>query len=192
MGRTAGTRVAQLDQSALARLYDLFSPVVFGLTLKIVGDRPAAEEVTLDVYTQIWNTAGQYEAVRGSASSWLLLIARSRAIDYLRSRRRREQDRQQPLDETVAQYADTRPNPEQSSLAAGRHRIIRAALESLDPKQRKVIDLAFFCGWSHSEIASGLGQPLGTVKTRIRLGMSRLQELPQPYSGRYDCKTRAI
>lgn len=175
-------RVGGADQSALAQLYDASSPAVFGLTLRILGDRAAAEEVTLDVYTQVWKTASQYTPERGAASSWLLMLARSRSIDRLRSRARRDQDRETPLEAQVTEVADPAPTPEQTSVEAARRQVIQSALGTLDPRQREAIDLAFFSGFSHREIATRLGQPLGTVKTRIRLGMVRLRELLEPHA----------
>lgn len=175
-------RVAQADQGALAELYDRTSPLVFGLVLRIVGDRPTAEDVTLEVYTQVWRQASQYIAERGSPSSWLLMLARSRAIDCLRSRSRRNQEREEPL-EAAAELAEASPDPEATTIEADRQAVIRDALATLAPEQRQAIELAFFSGMSHSEIAISLGQPLGTIKTRVRLGMLRLREVLKPYVG---------
>lgn len=157
-------RVAHGDEAALAQLYECTSPIVFGLVLRIVGDRATAEEITLDVYIQAWRQACRYNTERGAASSWLLMLARSRAIDWLRSRVRRSQDREQPL--TIAtMLVETGPSPEDASAEAGRRRIVGEALTSLTAEQREAIELAFFYGMSHSEIAAKLGEPLGTIKT---------------------------
>jgi RNA polymerase sigma-70 factor (ECF subfamily) len=172
--------VAGRDQEALACLYDLSSPYVYGLILRIVGDRPVAEEVTLDVYTQVWNQASDFQSGRGAVSTWLLTLARSRAIDWLRSRAGQARRRELALDEK-APWPDLGPSPEAVSAEARRRRIILGALASLEPKQREAIELAYFSGLSHREIAAHLDQPLGTVKTRIRLALSRLREQLQPY-----------
>ncbi len=174
-------RLAQSDKSALAELYDLSSAAVFGLVLRVVGDRSDAEEVTLDVYMQVWKQAERYDSSRGRVLSWLLTIARSRAIDRLRSRAAKDRGREQPLDAAgVAEVADAALNPEQSSFEATRKTTVLTALDSLHADQRQAIELAYFAGMSHSEIADRTGQPLGTVKTRIRLGMLRLRKTLQP------------
>ena len=174
-------RLAQTDKSALAELYDLSSSTVFGLVLRIVGDRSDAEEVTLDVYMQVWKQAERYDSSRGRVLSWLLTIARSRAIDRLRSKAAKDRGREQPLDAAgVAEVADASLDPEQSSFEATRKTTVLTALDSLQTDQRQAIELAYFAGMSHSEIADRTGQPLGTVKTRIRVGMLRLRKTLQP------------
>lgn len=166
--------VARSDEQALAQLYDLSSRAVFGLALRIVSDRQAAEEVTLDVYMQIWNRLSRFDEDRGRGLAWLLMIARCRAIDYLRSARRHARDREQPFDGSV-EIRSTGSDPEESTLISSRRRAVRAALDALRPEQRAAIEMSYFGGLSHSDIAARLGEPLGTVKTRIRLGMRRLR-----------------
>jgi RNA polymerase sigma-70 factor (ECF subfamily) len=163
------------DQSALARLYDRTSAQVNGLAERILGEPGAAEEVTIDVYLQVWRSAGSYDPARGTPLAWLLTVARSRAIDRLRALggHRRSSD---PL-ESARAVASGQPGPEEDSAVAQRRRLVQAALTRLGPSQRQAIELAFFAGLSHSEIAAELGEPLGTVKTRVRLGMIRLREL---------------
>ena len=169
------------DKSALAELYDLSSAAVFGLVLRVVGDRSDAEEVTLDVYMQVWKHAERYDSSRGRVLSWLLTIARSRAIDRLRSKAAKDRGREQSLDAAgVAEVADASLNPEQSSFEATRKTTVLTALDSLQTDQRQAIELAYFGGMSHSEIADRTGQPLGTIKTRIRVGMLRLRKALQP------------
>ncbi|SRR5712692_1573068 len=117
-------RVTHGDQAALAQVYDCTSsPIVFGLVLRIVGDRATAEEVTLDVYTQVWRQACRYNTVRGTASSWLLMLARSRAIDQLRTRIRRTQNREKPL-AAAATIVELGLSPEDTSAEAGGRRIV--------------------------------------------------------------------
>jgi RNA polymerase sigma-70 factor (ECF subfamily) len=167
-------QTARGDASALAALYDGTSALVNGLALRILQDPGAAEEVTHDVYLQVWRQASRYDAARGAPLAWLLTLARSRAIDRHRAGagQRRESE---PLAAAVA-FAAPGPCPEESSAAAERARLVRGALADLAADQRKTIELAYFGGLSHAEIAATLGEPLGTVKTRIRLGMMRLRE----------------
>src|SRR5437764_5707571 len=174
--------VADGDQQALAALYDATSRTVYGLLLRILADASVAEEVLLDVYTQVWRQAGAYSRERGAPLAWLTTIARSRAIDRLR-RGRQEQQRTEPLD-PAAQFASVGANAEDDARASEVRAVVRAALDSLAPEQREVIELAYYGGMSHSEIASARGLPLGTVKTRTRLGMMRLREMLRPvYEG---------
>lgn len=173
--------VADGDQSALAQLYDSTSRLLFGLLLRILGNPATAEEVLLDVYTQVWRQAASYDRSRGAPLAWLMTIGRSRAIDRIRSTRL-DQQKSEPL-EAVAGEATAGDNPEEASVIAERRTLVRAALESLSPEQRQVIELAYYSGLSHSEIASKLQQPLGTVKTRTRLGMMKLRDLLSPVLG---------
>ncbi len=171
------------DQQALASLYDATSRAVYGLLLRILADASAAEEVLLDVYAQVWRQAGAYSAERGTPLAWLTTIARSRAIDRLR-RGRLEQQRTGPLDLMTAQIAAPGASVEDEVEAREKGAIVRAALDALAPEQREVIELAYYGGMSHSEIAAARGLPLGTVKTRTRLGMMRLREMLRPvYEG---------
>ena len=168
-------RVAREDRVALAALYKASSPQLFGLALRILRDRASAEEVLLDVYVQIWQTATTYRKERGTPWAWMLLMTRSRAIDRLRSKASREMAHAQPID-TLNFSADPTPGPEENSDMAKRRRVIIAALAKLTPEQRQAVDLAFFSGLSHSEIAAKLEKPLGTVKTLIRSGLMRLRD----------------
>jgi RNA polymerase sigma-70 factor (ECF subfamily) len=168
---------ARGDQSALGELYDATSRLVFGLVLRIVGDRASAEEVLLDVYTQAWRQAAHYDEARGAPLAWLMTIARSRAIDRIRSSKHDQQ--KDPLD-AVAEISDREPSPEQATVDSERRQLVRAALETLPAEQREVLELAYYSGLSHSEIASRLGQPLGTVKTRTRLAMIKLRDMLRP------------
>lgn len=174
--------VAAGDQQALATLYDSTSRTVYGLLLRILADASAAEEVLLDVYTQVWRQAASYSRERGTALAWLTTIARSRAIDRLR-RGRQEQQRTEPL-EPAQQFAAGGASAEDDLRASEVRSFVRAALDSLAPEQREVIELAYYGGMSQSEIAAARGLPLGTVKTRVRLGMMRLREMLKPvYEG---------
>ncbi len=169
--------VAQGDDRALASLYDATSRTVYGLLLRILSDPSAAEEVLLDVYAQVWRQAASYCPERGRPLAWLTTIARSRAIDRVR-RSRHEQQHAVPLDE--ATRAAGGESVEEGVRVGEVRAVVRAALDALVPEQREVIELAYYGGMSHSEIAAARGLPLGTVKTRTRLGMMRLREMLKP------------
>lgn len=174
-------RVAEGDQSALTDLYDSTSRLVFGLVLRVVGDRATAEEVLLDVYTQVWRQASTYDSKRGSPLAWIMTIARTRGIDRLRSGKYEHQNRDE-LD-SIGEVCATTASPEEDTVAGERRRLVRAALDTLSAEQREVIELAYYSGLSHSEIALQLGQPLGTVKTRTRLGLIKLRDTLRPVLG---------
>ena len=165
--------VAAGDQDALGILYDATCRRVFGLALRILRDHHAAQEVTVDVYTRVWQQARRFDASRGSAETWVLTLAHHRAIDHLRLRRR-QTARELPL-EPAFDLPDTQPDPEAASSDADRVRRVRQALRSIPEEQRRAIVAAYFGGLSHTEVAEALGQPLGTVKTRIRTGMATLR-----------------
>jgi len=173
-------KIADGDQSALTTLYDSTSRLVFGLILRVVSDRATAEEVLLDVYTQIWRQAGSYDRKRGAPLAWMMTIARTRGIDRLRSSK--ADLTREPL-ETSGEVTATTPSPEDASVASERGRLVRSALDTLSAEQREVIELAYYSGLSHSEIALRLNQPLGTVKTRTRLGMMKLRDTLRPILG---------
>jgi len=174
-------RIAAGEQSALTAVYDATNRLVFGLILRIVTDRATAEEVLLDVYTQVWRQAASYDTGRGVPLAWIMTIARSRAIDRVRAGRN-DQQRKEPL-EAIGEVSDAGVSPEEASVYSERQRLVRSALNTLVPEQREVIELAYYSGLSHSEIALKLGQPLGTVKTRTRLGMMKLRDMLRPILG---------
>lgn len=171
-------RIAAGDQTSFAQFYDVTNRLAFGLILRILGDRATAEEVLLDVYTQVWRQAGNYRRERGTPLAWLMTIARTRALDRLRSGRQ-EMQRKESLD-AVADARSFAADPEATTVSNEHQRLVRRALATLPFEQRQIIELAYFSGLSHSEIAARLGQPLGTVKTRTRLGMIKLKELLAP------------
>jgi RNA polymerase sigma-70 factor (ECF subfamily) len=163
-------RIDRRDQDALAALYDQTSSLVYSLALRILRSPVDAEEVTVDVYSQIWRTARAFDSRRGSVMTWLVTITRTRALDRLRSRVHRSQ-REEPLTQDV---------PGVVTCHFEAKHLIQTALKRLSPDQRRVIEMSFFSGMSHSELAESLGLPLGTVKTRLRLGMMKLRGLLQP------------
>ena len=170
---------AQGDQAALAAFYDRTSPQVFGLVLKILNNREAAEEVTLDVYTQVWRQAHTYDRIRGAPGAWLMTIARTRAIDRFRAAAA-EHGRIESLG-VARLFANNDETPDKDVEGQERRRYVRQALAILSEEQRQAIALAYFYDLSQSEIAEKLQIPLGTVKTRIRLGMMKLREALAPY-----------
>lgn len=166
-------RCALAESAALAKLYDESSAVVFAVAVRMLRNEADAEEVTLDTYTQLWRTASGYDPARGTVSAWLVTIVRSRAIDKLRAARNHLEH---PL-ETGIEPCATSVNPEENCMLSQRRRQVLAALNQLPTEQREALELAYYSGLPHSELAERLGQPLGTVKTRIRLGMNKLREL---------------
>jgi len=174
-------RLAGGDERALADLYDGTNRIVYGLALRILGEPSAAEDVTMDVYMQVWRTAGSYESERGTVLTWLATMVRSRAIDSLRRRKARRAELEDNVDE-VTNLSDSRFCPELASLEVRRSRIVREAIAQLSPDQREAIELAYFSGLTHVEAAIQIGLPLGTVKTRIRSGMLQLRKILGAYS----------
>ena len=167
-------RMAQGDQSALATLYDATAPAVHAIVGRIVNDHGIAEEVTGDVFLQAWRQAERYDASRGTPLTWLLAMARSRAIDRIRvgvaARAPHE-----PI-ERAFEVPCRRPGPDDAFSVDQRRRRVQTALGHLPQDQREALELAYYEGLSHGEIAHRLDQPLGTVKTRIRLGMTKLRD----------------
>lgn len=167
-------RVAGGDQEALGRLYDATSSSVHGLARRILRDAPAAEEVTVEVYTQAFQQAWRYDAERGTPLAWLLTIARSRALSRLRRDALRAA-RELPID-AGPDLAAPGAGPDEHSAASEARRAVLQALGALSADQRRAIEMAYYLGLSHREIAERLGQPLGTVKTHIRRGMLLLRD----------------
>ena len=165
-------RIAGGDQEAFSRFYDAFAGTAFRLIRRVLRDPAPAEDVLQEVFWQVWQDARLYDARRGSPLGWLLMRAKARAIDRLRSIRRREKTFVMPVDEARAPASDAgADNPG----AAEDRGVVESALDRLPDAQRRVIELAFYEGLTQTEIATRLGQPLGTVKTRARLGLERLR-----------------
>ena len=170
-------RMAEGDEAALGALYDRWSPVLYPLILHVVRDAADAEEVLEETFWQAWRQAGRYEGARGGVGPWLAMMARSRALDHVRRRNRvREEswDGATPLPGGAGEAAG--PDPLRQAEAAEERGVVRRALDALPAEQREALELAYFRGFSQTEIAAHTGQPLGTVKTRVRLGMQKLKE----------------
>jgi RNA polymerase sigma-70 factor (ECF subfamily) len=166
-------RIAQGDSSALGELYDRYGRTVFGVLYRSLGAGEVAEEVAQDAFHAVWRRAGTYRSDRGSVRTWLLVIARNAAIDWRRTKGRRV-EREAAIDEAAELVEETRLDDRViASLQAER---VRAAVASLPDEQRTVLSLAFWSGLSQTEIAERTGTPLGTVKSRVRLGMSKLRD----------------
>jgi len=166
-------RMARGDHDALAELYDRHARLVFSLALRIVRDQADAEDVVQEVFSQAWRQAARYEPRRGNVIAWLLNLTRSRAIDRLRGRRTRPEA---AGDSLVLEMPDLAPRVDETLAVSGRAATIRAAVEELSVLQRIAIELAFYEGLTHVEIAERLELPLGTVKTRIRQGLLKLRD----------------
>lgn len=167
-------RMAAGDADALAELYDRYAALLLALTRRILGPAGEAEESLQEAFLQAWHQAGRYDPARSSVSTWLLLIARTRALDRLRSRGARERTAQAAAAEPAA--PDTSSRVDDHVLHRERRARVQQALADLPEEQRRVLELAFYEGLSQSEIATRTGAPLGTVKTRALLAMRKLRE----------------
>ena len=173
--RAALARMASGDAGGLAELYDRHARLVFSLALRILQNRADAEDVVQEVFAQVWSQARRYESDRGSVAAWMLMMARSRAIDRLRARRARpEMGGQTPA--TQNQVADLAPTQDVQLLSNEEVAKLRQALDGLPAVQRTALELAYYEGLTHAEIADRLSEPLGTVKTRIRQAVIKLRE----------------
>ena len=167
-------RLLQRDASAFEELYDRHSRVVYGLVLRILQQAGTAEEVVQDVFLQLWRNAHRYKEERGPFVPWLLTLARNRALDTLRLKSERQRRREEQAEELPP--ATAAPEFERHLDEQRRAQRVRALLSSLTPQQKRAIELAYFEGLSHTEIAAALREPLGTVKSWIRNGLLRLKE----------------
>lgn len=169
-------RINQGDQDALLTLYARYGSQVYGLALRILRNTALAEEATQDTFLKVWRKGVRWEPAKGLFGSWLLTVARYTAIDHLRRERRQAPSHADPPEASPWASAAL-PQVDESRWHDGQ--VLRALLEQLPAEQRTVIELAFYQGMTHSELAEHLGWPLGTVKTRLRLGLQRLRSLWQ-------------
>jgi RNA polymerase sigma-70 factor (ECF subfamily) len=171
-------RVVGGDPTAFETLYDRYAPAVLGTLIKILQDRPLAEELLQETFWRVWDKAKTFAEERGSFRAWVFSIARRLAIDTIR----RQKVRPQPArDDKEALELSMRPNPgptvDEAAWIAIESRRVRAALERLSPEQFQVLEMAYFEGLTRQEIASVTGEPLGTVHTRARLGLQKLRAI---------------
>jgi RNA polymerase sigma-70 factor (ECF subfamily) len=171
--------MARGEERAASELYDRHAPVMFGLAVRMVGESADAEEVVLDAFSQAWRDAARYDATRGTVAGWLTTIVRTRALDLIRARGRRAKLTEHAATDTEspAGMGEGFPDPDQRVVVGERATAITSAMGTLPDAQRRAIELAFFEGLTHHEVAERLREPLGTVKTRIRLGMQKLRDL---------------
>lgn len=169
------TRIAQCDQTALSLFYDRYARVIYGLAFKSLRSVEESEEVVLDVFAQVWRIADRYDVQKGRVETWLFTLARSRILDRLRKLQRTNSGAFVSIDAAEVQpRADCRDLFEEASIRERRSQVM-AALQTLPKEQRFVLELAYYQGLTQSEIAAQTGLALGTVKTRIRLGLSKLK-----------------
>jgi len=167
-------RMARGDSGALAELYDRNARLVFSLALRILQNRADAEDVVQDVFAQVWAQAGRYDNTRGAVAAWMLTMARSRAIDKLRSRSARPEIASEAR--VVEDVPDAAVRQDLQLLSAEQVETLKGAVNELPAAQRVALELAYYEGLTHAEIADRLSEPLGTVKTRIRQAVIRLRE----------------
>jgi RNA polymerase sigma-70 factor (ECF subfamily) len=163
-------RIARRDEAAFTELFDRLSPLVLGFLIRLLGRRDEAEEVLQEVFLQVWREASRYLPERATAKGWIFLIARSRALDLIRSREARRKREEGTGADLVVSTFGALPETIDGQID------VHEALEELSPEQRACVALAFFAGCSQSQIATRLGIPLGTVKSRFLYGMRKLRE----------------
>ncbi len=174
-------RLHHRDQRAFEAIFDRYGDLVYSTALRVLRDTQLAEDVSQEIFVRLWRKPQSYVAERGRFLTWLISVTRNRAVDEVRSRGRRqrhetaspeEQERELPASDSI--------DPALNAQLAEQARIVRAALAELPPEQREIIELAYFGGLTQQEISERLDQPLGTVKTRIRLGMQKLRAARAP------------
>lgn len=172
--------MADGDGTALTDLYDRHGRSVYALASRILGDPAEAEDLTQDVFTLAWKNAARYDPARGAVAAWLLVTTRTRAIDRIRARRSRPQSGSDDDGRKMAAIPDGSPSVDVIVATSQDAARVRGALADLPVDQRDALELAYFQGLSHSEIAERTGIPLGTIKTRIRSGLQRLRDVMTP------------
>ncbi|WP_316434051.1 sigma-70 family RNA polymerase sigma factor [Leptolyngbya sp. NK1-12] len=175
-------RIAQQDQIALSELYDRYARVIYAVAYKSLNSVEESEEVVLDVFAQVWRIASQYKPEKGRVDTWLFMLARSRILDRLRSLQRVSKKTMASVEAAQIQFNQHTVDPVEDALIGERRTQVLAALEQLPVEQRQAIELAYYSGLSHSEIAAATGLSLGTVKTRIRLGLTKLRDRLEAWS----------
>lgn len=174
-------RLFYRDRRALEAIFDRYGDLVYSTALRVLRDPHLAQDVSQEIFVRLWRKPQSYSAERGRFTTWLISVARNRAVDEVRSRRRRHRyETASPEEQEREVPAGDANDPALSAQLAEQARLVRAALAELPPEQRQVLELAYFGGLTQQEIADRLAQPLGTVKTRIRLGMQKLRAALAP------------
>ena len=169
--------IAQAREDAIDELYERYKRLVFSVAFAIVGDRSVAEEIMLDVFVQIWQRAGSYRPELAKVSTWMIAITRNHAIDVLRWQRSRPEANSVYWEDISVQDGPLIHNLEDQFESTLKKEAVRKAVAELPREQREALALAYFKGYTQSQISAALKQPLGTIKTRIRLGMQKLRKL---------------
>lgn len=177
-------RIAEGEEAALELLYDRYGGLLFTICQRVIRDRDEAEEVLVDVFWEVWEKSERYDLSRGSPRTYLTMLARSRAIDRLRKTSSQPDPPGEPVDAAWREPESMRPGPQQTFADEETSQAVVAAVANLPDDEKQLIELAFFAGLSHREIAEQVMQPLGTIKSRIRRGLARLRdELNAFYEG---------
>jgi len=179
-------QIALAKPEALSEMYDRYGRLVFSLAVRILGDEAQAEEVTQDVFIQLWNKASVYRPEQGKVITWLTSFARYRSIDMLRRRSVRPEGHRTDLEDGISPSLKNEPDYEENVDLKAEKLRLRQAITHLPEEQQKVLALAYYYGLSHQEISDAIHEPLGTVKTRLRLAMQKLRQLlfDEPISNR--------
>jgi RNA polymerase sigma-70 factor, ECF subfamily len=166
-------RIKRRDPEGLAAAYDRYGPVAYSLLMRVTRDKTVAEDLLQELFMRLWNRSRDFDPERGSLGVWIVSIARNMAIDYLRSAQARFSTRLRSIDHVDPLFLAERAGEPESML--DRRRTVKTALSNLSPNEKKVLELAYFEGFSQTEIAAKLDEPLGTVKTWMRTGLGRLR-----------------
>lgn len=168
-------RIAQQDQAALSTLYDRYARIIYAIAFRSLRSAEESEEVVLDVFAQVWRIADRYDPQKSRGDTWIFMLARSRVLDRLRKLQSRKPSSGEVLDISEIQVSSSSVDPLDAAVVSERREQVLSVLSQLPDEQRLVLELAYYQGLSHSEIAQSTGISLGTVKTRIRLGLSKLR-----------------
>jgi RNA polymerase sigma-70 factor, ECF subfamily len=173
-------RIAKQDSKALSELYDRYARVLYAVAFRMLNVVEETEEVVIDVFSQVWRTAERYDAQKARVDTWLFMQTRSRALDKLRARQRMAKAAIVSVDAGDMEELVSPDNPEEDVVIQERQTIVIAAMKQLSPEQQQVLQLAYYSGLTHAEISAKTGLALGTVKTRIRLGLNKLRNVLEP------------
>lgn len=167
-------RISQQDQAALSKLYDRYARIIYAFAFKSLENVEESEEIVVDVFAQVWRTAHNYDPQKSRVDTWLFMIARSRILDRLR-KLQRSTKKQTASKEAYLQSPNTSPDPIEDVVISERRSVVLAALEQLNPKNRQILELSYYKGLSHQQIAEAMNLSLGTVKSCIRLSLNKLR-----------------